>query len=86
MFSNIKSDIKKTGNLINNILQSNDKRIIVEIETPIFNNQTFNTDSSVVNIFNEHLSSVVKNIDESIQIYHNIASNPRKLLNSSILN
>ena len=67
-------------------MQFNNKLKKVEIESLIFNKQIFNTDSQIENIFNEYFSSVGRNMDESIQICNNVASNPQNLLNSSILN
>ena len=65
-------------------MQSNNKRKQVEIKSLIFNNHAFNTNSTILNIFNENCSRVGKNIDKSIHI-NDMASNPQNISNSSII-
>ena len=84
LFADLKSDTKKTWNLINNILQSNRKRKVCDLKTVVFNNQTYSSDSEIAEAFNEHFSSVGNNIDASIPS-DNLSSNP-SFLNSSMSN
>ena len=84
IFADLKSNTKKTWNLINNILQSNRKRKDCDLKAVIFNNQTYNSDSEIAKAFNKHFSSVGNNIDASIQ--SDDRSSNTSILNSSLSN
>ena len=65
LLNNIKGDIKKTWNIINNILNPNKSNNKTSLKRVFFNNQYLETDFDIANAFNSHFSSVGRNINLS---------------------
>ena len=80
VFESVRSDTKKTWNVINNILQSNKKRDKAVIKSIIFNDITYENNPDIVRIFNEHFSTVGRRIDDFLQSNHSMNSIPTDYL------
>ena len=70
VFESVRSNTKKTCNVIDNILQSNEKRNKAVIKLVIFNDIINENNPDIVRIFNENFSTIGRRIDHFLQTNH----------------
>ena len=66
MLLDIKTEIKKTWNLINNIIYSGRDQRKTKLEKIVYNGETYRSDQGIANALNSHFSTVGRNISEAL--------------------
>ena len=65
-FNDCKSDMKKTWCIINSVFKSKSNFKSKQIESIIFNNETYTANSDIASAFNNHFASIAKRIEDSL--------------------